>query len=354
MAEEITQLDSMIAALDHTQPGFDSVYARALNAIHYDVDSARIKGELVQYAKTIGLGEVAEQVPANRIMVEGSIAYCLNRGAKLKPTSIERVKNWLEEQRAEAPEAAPDWEELPSTARGRATLTYVDCYSLLDAARQRVELGKMSQRDLTTYVRKIVSERGGNKHALIRQLLEHYRQSLGEARLDASIKGWVRPLTTIVDALGVLAGSRSAVKSSARGARARKRNAELGTVDRKGERAASKVTYKEEDTDLGITSIDPVNVVGAEAVVVYNTKTRHCEVYHALPGQKLSVQGARISNFDPARSGGKTIRQPETTLPHWTRAATVKRLDVLLEGTRGKRWTPSGKLNHNTVIIKAF
>ena len=57
--------------------------------------------------------------------------------------------------------------------------------------------------------------------------------------------------------------------------------ADVHQADRKGEKAASKVSYKDEDMNLGIRSVDPTNVVGAVAAVLYNSKNRHCEIYFA-------------------------------------------------------------------------
>lgn len=345
-------MDADIAALDHTLPNFKLAYAQVLNAIHYDVDAARLKQELVAYARGLGLEAAAERAQANRINVEGSIALCLNRGAKLSPKSIERVRSWLEAHAEKPQETVPDWEELPETVKGKAVLAYVDCYSQIDNAKMRVLLGKMDRRELTAFVRKTINLRGFGKAAITKQVLQHYTELLTEAKRDDSVSNWVKPLSTIVDALSMLVGSRGAVKASAREAKARKMAST--STDRKGEKAASKVTYKDEDTALGITSVDPTNIVGADAVVVFNTKNRHCEIYFAKPGSKLSVLGARIINFDETRSKGKTLRKPDTDLPHWTRATTVKRLEVLLSSIRGKSWAPNGKLNHNTLIIKAL
>ena len=137
-------------------------------------------------------------------------------------------------------------------------------------------------------------------------------------------------------------------------AKARKLTRSLEQVDRKGEKAATKITYKDEDGDLGITSIDPVNAVGSQAVVVYNTRSKHIEVYRAVAGSALSFQGARITNFDTAISMGRTLRKPESDLAHWTRATTIRRLEVLIDGIKGKKWEVTGKLNRNTMIIKVL
>ena len=53
-------------------------------------------------------------------------------------------------------------------------------------------------------------------------------------------------------------------------------------------------------------------------------------------------------------SGGRTIRRPEADLAHWTRATTIRRLEVLMDGTKGKKWEVNGKMNRNTMIVKVL
>ena len=345
-------MDEVINALDHNLADFSSVYGRVLNFIHYEVDSSKLKAELVTYSETIGKADIALLIPANRVGVEGSIAYCINRGANLLPSSTEKVAKILDAYVESAKDVLPDWEHLPDTLHGKQIRAYVACYSRIDNAKTRVLRGKLEQRALAAEIRKIVTAYAGGKIAVVKMLKEHYQPSLSEAIKDELIKDWVKPLATISDTISLMVNNRASIKAGAKGAKARKMASTASEVDRKGEKAATKVTYKDEDDALGIRSVDPVNLVGSEAAVIYNTKTRHIEFYRAKQGMKLSFQGARIVNFDEASSIGKTIRKPETDLPHWTRATTVRRLEVLSDGIRGKKWEPSGKMNRNTIIIK--
>lgn len=346
-------MDEQVAALNHEDPGFRSAYVSVLNLIHQQVDPAVLKQELVAYATTIGLSDAAESIPANRIGVEGKIAFCLNRGAKLSSGSIERVRTTL--MSAGTPTSdAPMFEELPETAHHKAVRAYVGCYSLIDNAKTLVLKGKLEQRELASEVRRIVQARSGGKTAVVRQLHDHYRQMHKEAISDPAIKDWIKPLAIIVETIGFMLNVRSSIKAGARGAKARKMVSTVESFDRRGEKAASKVSYKEEDDKLGIRSVDPTNLVGADAAVVFNTKNRHCEVYLAKPGNKLSIQGARIVNFDESASSGKTLRKPESDLSHWVRATTLKRLEVLSKGIKGKTWEVTGKLNKNCIIVKVL
>ena len=339
--------------LDYTLPNFNSLYMHAMNSIHYEVDSTTLKSELIIYARTIGMEYEAAQAPINLITVEGGIAYCINRGAKLAPSSIERVRKFLTAcSDSDAADEIPEWDNLPETSKGKMVLAYVDCYSLIDNAKAMVLNGKMERADLTNYVRLVINERSLNRPSIVKQLHQHYSELLTEAKLTAAIKTWVKPLTTIVDTLSMIFNMRLSTTLSVNKSKLRKSTTVKS--DRNGEKAASHVTYQDVDDKLGIVSINPANIIGANIAVIFNTKVRHCEVYIAKENEKLSIHGMHITNFNPACSFGKTIRDPDATLPHWTRATTRKRLEILNTNTRGKTWTPTGALNQNTLIIKTL
>lgn len=348
-----TAVDDKIAKLSFTDADFDIKYLNILNWLHYEVDTADLKNELVKYASTVGRGEIANQIPLTQITVEAKIAYCLNHGANLSDDKKNRVINYLDNYTHSQSDLTSSWETIPETAKGKVINSYVSCYSLIDNAKTRVLNGKLNPRDLAAEIRKIISDKGSNKDAIVKMLLQHYKESLTDARSHDSTKLWVSPLTTIVETIGFMLGNHNSVKTGARRAKARKM-AGVENYDRKGEKAASKVSYKGEDAALGIRSIDPTNLVGAAAAVVFNTKTRHCEVYIAKSGLTLSVQGAKITNFDEKTSIGKTMRKPEADLPHWSRASNIRRLEVLLKNFSGKGWELTGKLNKNCVIVKVL
>lgn len=348
-------MDTEIALLDYTTPHFQRDYGRVLNWIHYNVDVSDLKRELVTWAQTLGQHTQAEAVPLTRIGIEGSIAYCLNRGAMLSVTSRNRVLELLAAH-AHGSTQQPDteWEPLPQTAAGRSVLAYVNCYSRIDNVRVQASSGKVPSGDIPEQIRNIIKQFGDNKTSLVRKLLSHYQQSLREAQSDSVTRSWVKPLSAIVNVLGLMVGNSNAVKAGRRTAQARKVAATSQQRDRKGERAAGALRIKDQDDDLGLTSLDASTLVGAQAAVIFNTRNRHCQLYIAQPGQSLSVKGSRIVNYDETASSAKVIRKPEDDLAHWTRATTVRRLTVLRDDIRGKSWPLNGKINRNMLILKTL
>lgn len=347
-------MEDKIQVLDHEQQGFQSRYTDVLNWIHQTVDPSQLKNELITYARSKKNTDISDLVSGSLVGVECKIAYCLNRGAKLSNSSVSRLETLIDKIADRCSQASPEWEYLPETPSSKIVRAYVGCYSHIDNAKTRVLRGILDQRDLATEVRKIVQTYAQSKTAVVKQLAEHYKEAYLEARQEDAIRDWIKPLATISDTLHLMLSNRASIRAGARGAKARKMQSTVETMDRKGEKAASRVSYKDEDNTLGIRSVDPTNIVGAAAAVVFNTKTRHCEVYLAEKDKTLSVQGAKIINFDEKASMGRTLRKPESDLPHWVRATTLRRLEVLATGIKGKVWEVNGKLNKNCIIVKVL
>ena len=123
-----------------------------------------------------------------------------------------------------------------------------------------------------------------------------------------------------------------------------------------------KLKFQLNDGALGIASISPTDVVYANEVWVYNTKTRKVGVYHALnkdprnlqrAGAGLMVKGTTFQDFDPETSVQKTLRKPAEQISNWTGNAKTKFAKTFDEvKTTATKLT--GRLNDTTIILKAF
>lgn len=347
-------LDEKIQQLDISNPMFQSMYGDILNLLQ-DIDYPELKNELIKFCEKYNLAEIAKVIPPHRITVEGKIAFCLNRGAKLSDDSIERVKKFIEMWRPNYEETQDAQFEDPKILQKiKINNALIVCRTLISQAMNQCVSQEMNHRDLAGYVREIVKKYSLNKTSIVKDLEQDFQELMLDAQQDSSTAAWLKPLRIIIETLGLITNNRKAVKHSRGRAKARKFNNINQSFDRKGEKAAAKISFKEEDDTLGIRSIDPTNIVGADTAVIYNTKNKHCEVYRAKDGQKLSVQGARITNFDDVTSVGKTLRKPERDLPHWTRVTSLRRIEILMQDINGKSWAPTGKMNKHCIIIKVM
>lgn len=129
---------------------------------------------------------------------------------------------------------------------------------------------------------------------------------------------------------------------------------------RSKETIVKKMKFQVNDSDLGIASIHPTEVVNANELWVYNTKTRKVGVYHAINKDPrgmgrdgLTVKGTTIQDFDEDQSIQKTLRKPAEQIQNWTGKAKTKFAKAFEE----VKTTPiklNGRMNDNTIILRAF
>jgi len=131
---------------------------------------------------------------------------------------------------------------------------------------------------------------------------------------------------------------------------------------RSKETIIKKMKFQVSDGTLGIASVSPTDVVYANELWVYNTKTRKVGVYHAKskdpralarPGAGLMVKGTTIQDFDEETSMQKTLRKPVEQINNWTGKAKTKFAKAFDE----VKTTPTklnGRINDSTILLKVF
>lgn len=115
----------------------------------------------------------------------------------------------------------------------------------------------------------------------------------------------------------------------------------------------AKVKYLKEYTDLKLKSVHPEKMVGAEEVWVFNVKYRKLFQYVAQDGMTLSVKGTTLQNFDPEKSGAKTIRKPELFFKG-VDAMTKRPLVKAFKEIKGVLAKATGRINEECIIVKVF
>lgn len=336
-------MDDRISLLDYTKDNYHSEFADIINLITDNVDKSELYSEFIKYSRTIDRIDDANKISKNAIVTEGKLAYCINRGANLEPRSIKKIYDLLDKgSEIEQVSKEIEIDDIPVTTYAKSIISYSLCFSLIDNIILKATKGKFVQKNIPDEVRLIVRKYSDNKDKIIKQLEKHYSDFLSDVTKDKTVSSWVKPVTIVTDTLQLMASNSRKPRKS--------KNKNNG--DTKAIKAANKMNYKATDDSLGIKGATPESIIGAAGVVLFNSKYRRCELYFAKDNEKLSVAGSKITNFDPILSRGKTIRNPEETLPHWIRAGNRRRLEVLYKDINGKDWEVNGKLNKNTMIIK--
>jgi hypothetical protein len=118
------------------------------------------------------------------------------------------------------------------------------------------------------------------------------------------------------------------------------------------EKVVAKLKYAKDDKTLKIVSVNPVDILGAQALWVYNIKTRKIGHYVAdsLTGP-LGVKGTAITGFDTAKSVCKTIRKPDEKLKEFARASKVE-LRKFMAGIKATETTLNGRISLDVVLLK--
>jgi hypothetical protein len=117
------------------------------------------------------------------------------------------------------------------------------------------------------------------------------------------------------------------------------------------EKLISKLKYAKENKELKIVSINPSDILGAQELWMYNSKTRKLGKYVAASFKTLSVKGTSIENFDTDKSVCKTLRKPDEKLKEFAKAGKVQ-LRKFLEDIRATETKLNGRINEDILLLK--
>jgi len=118
------------------------------------------------------------------------------------------------------------------------------------------------------------------------------------------------------------------------------------------EKVVSKLKYAREDKVMRLISVNPADIIGAQELWVYNTKTRKLGKYIAdsLKGP-LNVKGTGIIGYDEHRSTSKTLRKPEEKLKEFAKATKVE-LRKFLDNIKATETKLNGRINLETILLR--
>lgn len=116
-------------------------------------------------------------------------------------------------------------------------------------------------------------------------------------------------------------------------------------------KVVAKLKYKKQDEALKLVSINPVDIIGAKELWVYNTKSRKIGRYVAGEFNELGIKGASITGYDELKSVMKTVRKPEEKLKEFKTAGKVQ-LRKFLDEINATEARMNGRINEEIVLLK--
>lgn len=345
---------------------YDRLMDEALWYTHYEVAKKTLKSEFMKFAATIDRDKAKElkRVPDYAFSVFGKYAYIGNKGAELSEEHTESIIRGIDKLL----ELHPYVEEVIEEAKPEAKVV-----SIQDRMRQQVSDlcgqwegylddwrdGEFDLKKFDPYKEMIVHQPAIKPaHAKIIQQMyeamyaeaqelvawededikEAYSQFTGRAQ---DRKNFLKFYEMIMTATSTLINTGKANRKP----RTKKAPSK--------EKLIAKMKYKESEPTIGLASINPISILEANELWVYNTKNRKLMHYVAeeMVGG-LGVKGTSLVGFDMKKSTQKTIRKPEV-LKGSDKLARTK-FEKLYNDLTTTDTACNGRINEHCVIIKAF
>ena len=119
------------------------------------------------------------------------------------------------------------------------------------------------------------------------------------------------------------------------------------------DKLVAKLKFLVRDDKLGIVSVPPAQIIGAQGVVVFNTRTRKLGYYIATSTEGLSVRGTTLLNFT-AMSVQRTLRKPAEQIKEFKDQNTQRRFETWFSKIKTTETVLNGRFGEDTVILKVY
>jgi hypothetical protein len=116
-------------------------------------------------------------------------------------------------------------------------------------------------------------------------------------------------------------------------------------------KVVGKLKYMKTNEPLKLVSINPEDIIGAQELWIYNSKTRKLGKYVAEEFKELGVKGTTITGFSESKSIQKTIRKPEEKIKEFKAAGKVA-LRKFLDDISATDARMNGRINEETILLK--
>jgi hypothetical protein len=120
------------------------------------------------------------------------------------------------------------------------------------------------------------------------------------------------------------------------------------------EEMVKSLKFRVSDDKLAITSVPPVQLIGAQAAIVYNTTTRKLGYYIAKSTAGFGVKGTTLLDYTE-KSTQKTLRKPAEQIKEFKEQNTQRKFENWYNKSVTTVETAlTGRFNEDTVILKVF
>jgi len=122
---------------------------------------------------------------------------------------------------------------------------------------------------------------------------------------------------------------------------------------RTADKQVAKMQYAKENKDFKLASVNPVSVVGAQRVFVFNVKYRRLTEYVSNSSDGFEVKGTTLQNINMEESNQLTLRKPEDILTV-VQSGSAREIRQKINSLTTKPSKPNGRINTDTIIMRTF
>jgi hypothetical protein len=114
-----------------------------------------------------------------------------------------------------------------------------------------------------------------------------------------------------------------------------------------------KLNYCKEFKQLNMSSVLPSKIIGAQKLLVYNTKTETISLFEANSSHGLSVKGSTILHYDEKTSLTKKLRKPKEFFDA-IKGKGIRAVKNALNEIKTKSKSVKDRINEDTILVEIY
>lgn len=112
------------------------------------------------------------------------------------------------------------------------------------------------------------------------------------------------------------------------------------------------VKFLEKDDSGSLVSLKPTTLVGANAVILLNVKTKSLVIYYAKDGETFNIKGSSLLNIDEQKSNMRKVRNFEEMIAKKSfNFPTFNHAQKFYSSLKTKEAKPKNRINSNSIIL---
>lgn len=112
-----------------------------------------------------------------------------------------------------------------------------------------------------------------------------------------------------------------------------------------------KLNYLKASKEYKLNSINPMSIVGAMRLYVFNAKYKTVTEYVSNSRKGFEVKGSTLQKVDLGQSRMTTLRKPETSLSVFQKK-TIRQIDKHWSSLTTKTKVPTARINKETILLR--